>query len=260
MRKGTAVLVSLMIMSVIIAAPAFADRTTEDLQSRVLERFDAPSAGADANKGYDYAQNHRWIVRGSKFITAGYPKFSWVKTWPAALFPTAPEGSDLHSLGVQAAFDRQGYNYLEFIPVEDADKDGKPVETAIPLIGRAKNIDLWAWGSNYNYYLELQLRDYRGMIHVLRVGDLNYKGWRNLKVEIPPYIPQDVTYVPNRKGLELVKIVLWTRPEEKVNGFYFYLKQIKIMTDTYESPFDGSNLGDAAAVDKLWSADTSAKK
>jgi hypothetical protein len=245
-----------MLFTILLAAPVFADRSTEDLQSKVIERFDAPSAGADANSKYEYPQNHKWIVRGSKFFAGGPDKvkFDWIKTHPDALYPKGvPDGQVANSLGIQGAFDRKGYNYIELIPVEDQnDKDGKPVETGIPIPGRAKFLDMWVWGSNYNYYVEIHLRDYRGLTHVLKMGDLNYRGWKNLKIDIPGYIPQDVSYVPSRKGLELVKIVMWTRPEEAVNSFYVYFDQIKVLTDMFEQPFDGSGLSEQDTIDKLW--------
>lgn len=257
MRRGSALLVCLMMFTILLAAPVFADRSTEDLQSKIIERFDAPSAGADANSKYEYPQNHRWIVRGSKFFTGGSEKvkYDWIKTYPYSLYPNGvPEGQDVRSLGIQGAFDRKGFNYLELIPVEEKDdKDGKPVETAIDIPGRVKNLDMWIYGSNYNYYVDVHVRDYRGMIHVLKLGDLNYRGWKNLRLEIPPYISQDVTYSPSRKGLQLVKIVMWTRPEENVAGFSIYFDNIKVISDMFEQPYDGSTLADPAVIDKLWS-------
>lgn len=259
MRQGSVLLVCLMMLTILSVAPVFADRSTEDSQSKIIERFDAPSSGTDANSKYEYPQNNRWDVIGSKFITQGFPKKSWVNTRPLAL--PLPDGSTIGSLGVQASFDRVGYNFLEFIPVEDKDgPDGKPVLKGISLPGRVKSLDMWWWGSNFNYYVDIHIRDWRGMVHVLKLGDLNFKGWKNLKVEIPGGIPQDVQYVPARKGLELVKIVLWTRPEEKVDGFYVYLDHIKILTDMFENPFDGSDLADPEKVGKLWASSGDQKK
>jgi hypothetical protein len=123
---------------------------------------------------------------------------------------------------------------------------------------------MWVWGSNYNYYIDIHVRDYRGMVHVLRLGDINYKGWRNLKIEIPPFIPQDVKFVPARKSLELVKIVMWTRPEETVTGgldeagkvvpIFVYLDHIKVISDMFENPFDGSGLADPEKLTKVWAS------
>lgn len=259
MRQGSILLTCLAVSTILCAAPVFADTATEDLQSKVIERFDAADSSGDASK-YEYAQNHRWIVRGSKFLDKDTFKQQLVNTYPQALFPNAAASADLKALGVYAAFDRRGYNFLEFVPVADKDVDGKPVEQGIDIPGRVKNIDLWAWGSNYNYYLDLHLQDWTGAVHVLRVGDLTFRGWKNFRVEVPPSISQDVQYYPATKSLKLVKLVLWTRPEEKVNGFYFYLDHIKAITDVFETPFDGSALGDPATIQKIWAANGSQTK
>jgi len=259
MVRGSTVLLCLVVLTCLLISPVFADRSTEDLQSKIIERFDSPTA--DAEGKYEFQQNHRWIVRGSKFITEGYPKFSWVKTWPNALFPDLVAGSkesdSLHALGIKAAFNRKGYNYLEIIPVEEKDgADGLPVEKPIPIPGRVKLLDFWAYGSNLKYYLEIQLKDYRGMIHTLYAGDLTYSGWRNLKVEIPSGIPQEVPSNPSRRGIELVKLVLWTYPDEIVVPFDIYFDQIKVLTDMFESPYDGSTLADPKRSADLWASGT----
>jgi len=256
MVRGSTVLLCLVMFVSLLASPVFADRSTEDVQSKIIERFDSPTGDKDASK-YEYRQNHRWVVRGSKFITEGSLKYSWVKTYPTALFPNAPASEDYRALGVQAAFDRMGYNFLEFVPVEDADsKDGKPVEKGIAIPGRVKIMDFWVYGSNLKYYLEVQLRDHRGMVHSLRAGDLTFMGWRNFRIEIPHGIPQDVATAPSVKGLELVKIVLWTYPQEITIPFTFYIDHIKVLTDMFETPYDGSLLNDPKVFNDVWSSGT----
>lgn len=236
-------------LAVVLLIPAalFAQQATTNYQSIVLETFDDPEASP-------------WIVRASRFVGEGYPIAGYVNTWPEALYRTEPEGRTLSALGVQAAFDRQGYNFLEFIPVVDAAAE-TPELRGIPIPGRVRNMDVWVWGSNFDYYVDVHLRDYRGMVHVLKLGDIFYRGWRNLRIQIPSYIPQDSRYTAelrngeftsDLRGLELVKIVLWTRPEERVNGFFVYVDEIKVETDLYREPFDGETLRDAEAVQDLW--------
>jgi hypothetical protein len=226
---------------------AFSDEVTTNLQSIIVEDFDNPDASP-------------WFILGSKFSSvikteAGedvYPKMAFVKAWPEALYRRPPEGKEPKVLGIHGKFDRKGYNFIEIIPGQKG-PDGKLVPRLIPLPGRVKNMDLWVWGSNLDYYLEVHLMDYRGISHVLNFGDIKHTGWKNIWVNIPTYIPQAVSYAPRYKGLQLVKFVLWTKPHERVDDFYVYLDQVKIFSDMFETPFDGDALANPEQVQKLWS-------
>ena len=57
-------------------------------------------------------------------------------------------------------------------------------------------------------------------------------------------IPQARRYIPRYAGLELTKIVLWTAPDEKVDDFYFFMDEINVLTDLFETRFDGEDLAD----------------
>ncbi len=236
-----------LVVAILAPIAVTAQTATTNFQTRVIEDFDDP-------------ESSQWIVRGSKFIAEGYPEVAHVRTWPEALYRNEPDDRTLRALGVQAAFDRFGYNFLEFIPVETNDA-GETVPRGIDIPGMVSNMDIWVWGSNFDYYMDVHVRDYRGMTHVLRLGDIGYVGWRNLRIRIPSYIPQNVRYTAelrngefasNLRSLELVKIVLWTRPEERVNGFFVYLDEIKVETDMYRDPFDGEDLRDPEFVQELW--------
>lgn len=247
MRTGRLLGLSL-VAALLVPMVSFAQQqATTNYQSFVLEDFDDPAES-------------RWVVKGGKFISEGYPRVSYVRTWPQALYRREPEGRELRALGVQAAFDRQGYNFLEFIPSEE-NEDGEMVPRGIPIPGRVRYMDMWVWGSNFDYYMEVHLKDYRGMVHVLNLGDINHTGWRNLRIQIPHWIPQDARYIAelragqftsDLRGLELVKLVLWTRPQERVNGFFVYLDEIQVQTDMFRQPFDGEDLREPDYVQQLW--------
>jgi hypothetical protein len=49
--------------------------------------------------------------------------------------------------------------------------------------------------------------------------------------------------------------VLWTRPSENVDGFHFYLDEIKVLTDLFETSFDGMGLADPDFVRETWGAE-----
>ena len=217
-----------------------ADEFTENLVSKVIESFDPDTKASD------------WLVRGSKFSTENYPKQLFTTAWPEALYGANSEGVDYQVLGFNSAFDRQGYNSIEIIPIETI--DGNMEENPLPLPGRVKYLDVWVWGSDYDYYAEVHIRDFNGVVHVLNLGTLNYTGWKNLRVSIPSYIPQGTYYAPFLKTLELVKFVIWTRPTENVANNFCYVDQVKILTDIFITRFDGDNLTRPDVMDDIWAS------
>jgi hypothetical protein len=238
MNKGARVILSLFIVFLTCAAMVTADEKTVNLESVVIQSFDNPDTDT-------------WMAVGSKFSTTGFPKVAYAKAWPTALFGSNADNKDLRSLGVSGKFDRREYNWIDLIPVKK-NANGEMASSPLPLPGRVKMLDMWVWGSNYNYYLEAYLQDFQGVVHIIPMGDLNFEGWRNLRIYVPDNIPQSQRYLPKRETLSLVKIRLWTRPTEKVDGFQIYFDQIKVLTDTFETLYDGDNLADPKTVNQIW--------
>ncbi len=249
MKRGGPCITFLFILLFLAAVSVIADETTTSYQSVVVESFDNP-------------EESRWIAQGSKFATVVetdegrivYPQFGYFEEWPDALYRRNQEGNEtLLSFGVHGKFNRKGYNYVELIPVEqENDEEGKPIPREVALPGRVASLDLWVWGANLAYYVEAHIRDHRGIVHVIKMGDIDYLGWKNLRSSIPTYIPQSVTHAPLFRGLNLVKLVVWTHPTERVDDFYIYFDQLKIFTDVFEDLFDGDDLADPEYVDQLW--------
>lgn len=231
-----------------VASVFAAEEKAVNLESRILENFDGSS-------GYV------WKVNASKFATKTdketFPKLAYIKTWPAAIHGYNREGKDIKSLGIWGRFDRKGYNWIDIYPVAKDDKDENPAE--IPIPGRVQLLDMWVWGANFNYYLEAYVRDYKGVVHIINMGDLNFEGWKNLRINIPSNIPQEKRTLPKRQALTLVKFRIWTRPVERVDDFQVYINQIKVLTDTFETLFDGDELADPARVQELWTAGSNEK-
>jgi len=259
MRQGSIKILCLVMWACITVFSGYADDTTISFETRILESFN----------GDDDAP-YVWKTQASRFISAirdkdgqavkdndgneqRYPITHYVEAWPIAAFGynRGGDGPTIRSFGINGRFDRQGYNWIDVYPVLKDDSDENPYE--IPIPGRLHNIDLWVWGANMRYYIEIYLRDYQGVIHPLKLGDIGYIGWRNLRVNIPGNITQSRRTVPAYAGLSFVKFRIWTQPVEKVNNFYIYFKQLKVLTDMFESLFDGNDLADPAHVDRLWS-------
>lgn len=238
MKKGARIIMGLFIVFLVCAAAVSGDEKTVNLESVVIQSFDNPDTDT-------------WMAVGSKFSTSGFPKVAYAKAWPLALYGNNAEGKDYRALGVYGKFDRKEYNWIDIVPVKK-DKDGNNAPALLPLPGRVKMLDLWVWGSSYNYYLEAYIQDYQGVVHIIPMGDLNYEGWRNLRINIPDNIPQSQRYLPKREALSLVKFRLWTRPTEKVDGFQIYFDQLKVLTDTFETLYDGNNLADPKNVEDIW--------
>ncbi len=202
-------------------------------------------------ESFDDAEAQQWIIRGSKFINSEFPTKLYVNAYPEALFGRyRDDAEDLMSLGVSASWDRKGYNYLEIIPAAEGDDGLEP--TPLAIRGKAKRLDLWVWGSMYNYYMEVHLMDYRGVPHRLYLGELSHAGWENLSVGIPGAIPQNVRWIPEDRPLTITKFVIWTRPSSRVDSFHVYIDELKVLTDVAEAWFDGDGLARAEYVNELW--------
>ncbi|MFO7849321.1 MAG: flagellar filament outer layer protein FlaA [Spirochaetia bacterium] len=239
MRRGVLLSVCLAVLLVLLAPALVSADETVNLESRVLETFDPDDRTTE------------WQVRGSKFVTEGFPRKTYAAAWPEALFGSNKEEEELEVLGTHFKFDRQGYNYIEIIPVEEGD-EGDMEPNPIPIPGKVKDLDLWVWGSDFDYYMEVHLQDSRGVVHTLDLGNLDYTGWKNLRVSIPGHIPQTGQYAPYLEGLRLVKFVVWTQPTERVHNCYLYIDHVKVLTDLFVDRFDGDGLAQPDRVDEIW--------
>ncbi len=256
---------------IMIGTISFSNERTKNLQSIVLEDFELNAEGKP---------NREWVALPNNFgrennLPTGrsLQKLAWVNAWPEAYFGKEGvynDGSGIKdyksSLGLITKFTRRGYNTVDLVPV-GKDESGAVVAKAIPFRGKVEFIDFWIWGANYNYDVELIIMDFRGVEHRLPAGNIKHVGWKNFVVNIPKYIPQSIDYIPSLKVLSLVKIVVWTTPEERVEeGAYIYIDHIKYLSDIFEVKYDGYNLGDPSQIDSFWNkgvkgpADTDVKR
>ncbi|MCL2067431.1 MAG: flagellar filament outer layer protein FlaA [Treponema sp.] len=243
MRRCYFKTICIVIIAFITVLSAFGDEFTNDWQTKVIDDFNGDS-------------EYVWKTDASRFITITdsetFPKLAYINTWPIAVFGSNFDGElELRSLGLHGRFDRRGYNWIDIFPTDpEAEDPDRPIE--IPIPGRVRTFDMWVWGSNLNFYIEIFLRDYQGVIHSIRLGDIGYTGWRNLRANVPNNISQRRRVSADYAGLRFVKFRLWTQPVERVNDFYVYFKQFKILTDMFETYYDGHDLGDARRIRQLW--------
>ncbi len=209
-----------------------------------------------------------WKAKFSKFAKPADPNKD-LSTWDtnacdAKYFEAKPVGlspevdaKQKWSLGIKAQFVKKGYNWIEVYTEKVSERsilgsDGKPENTIegkkepLNLIGVIKSLDMWVWGGNYKYWMEFYLLDYKGFLHKIPVGDIDYVGWRNLRTKIPEYIPQAENRVPFLKPLKLEYIKIWSYPNERVDQFYVYFDYLQVQTDVYLERFNGDDLASKA--------------
>jgi hypothetical protein len=262
--RAVRLLVFLLVMMSMTVLSVFSDENTVDLMGIVLDPFDGTTEHSWSYGGRTYTYDFEWALDASKFtteekdrdgnVTRSFPLKTQVPSWPMALYGMNRDGKDIQSLGIWGRFDRRGYNWIDVYPIKtgSAESDDGPEPFEIPIPGRIQYLDMWVWGSNLRYYIEVFFRDHQGVVYGLRLGDLGYQGWRNLRTRIPTSIPQSKRVLPRLASLSFVKFRIWTTPTERVDNFYIYFNQLKVLTDTFESLFDGDELADPKRVNELW--------
>jgi len=256
--RAVRLVVFLFFMLFLMVFSVFGDENTIDYLSIVLDDFSGETTHQWQFAGKVFKHEFEWAVDASKFASRVndelFPKLTKVEAWPMALYGSNKNNLNLNSLGIWGRFDRRGYNWVDVFPaVPGSGQNGEdPQPFEIPIPGRIQYLDMWVWGSNLNYYMEAYFRDYQGVVHTLYLGSLRYQGWKNLRVRIPTNIPQSKRVLPRYAGLTFVKFRIWTTPSEMVDNFYVYFNQMKVLTDTFESLFDGDDLADPDNVQEIW--------
>jgi hypothetical protein len=132
-------------------------------------------------------------------------------------------------LGVKTYFLERGYDRVEVFP---------PNEYIIR--GKAKEIKIWALGRKFRHTLYVKLRDYRGNTHKIKVGRLDFWGWKELSVIVPGWLPQSTRYALLDKNLHFVSFVVDSDNFEVPGTFYFYVDNFRVRTDLTEFTGDKS--------------------
>lgn len=136
---------------------------------------------------------------------------------------------DKHVLGVKTYFMDRGFDRVEVYP---------PNEYIIR--GKAKEIKFWALGRKFRHTLYVKLRDFRGRIHKIKVGRMDFWGWREMSVVIPGWLPQSASYAMLDKNLHFVSFFVESDLYEAPGTFYFYLDNLRVITDLSEFTGDPS--------------------
>lgn len=132
-------------------------------------------------------------------------------------------------LGIKTYFADRGYDRVEVFP---------PNEYIIR--GKAKEVKVWALGRKFRHTLYIKFRDYRGKIHKIKIGRLNFWGWREMTAIVPGWMPQAAKYALLDKNLHFVSFFIESDRYEVPGTFYCYLDNFRIVTDLTEFTGDTS--------------------
>lgn len=240
MKKG--VIMSLSLILLLISGVVFAQPSIKSVETITIDNFD--SVGEQNYQRSGVAYNWTWGVQASRFVAENYPKLEYFEAIPNSLRVLKKEGDpEPKVLGVKTAFNRKGNNWIEIYPTSsETDENGNPKAYEVPFIGVVSQIDVWVWGANYAYYLEILVRDADGRVHVIPAGSLAFYGWRNLIINIPTYIRQQSKLRSGPESMNFVGFRIRTDVDEYVDDYVVYFDQLKYVTCTLANIYDGYEL------------------
>ncbi len=138
-----------------------------------------------------------------------------------------------HFLGVKTYFKERGFDRVELMP---------PHEFIIK--GKARQVSIWVLGRKYRHTLFVKFRDYKGRTHNVRLGRLDFFGWRKMTATIPGFIPQSTRFALLDKNLHFVSLFVTSDVHEVGGDFYFYVDDLEIQVDRSEAKYPGSEIKD----------------
>jgi hypothetical protein len=202
----------------------------------------APTAAGQPNPnliGTDTAQQMLQEISLSKFEDAGM----WSATMPRdfgvatvrkiaggpldkepiqAEIDAGIDEADDYVLGVKAYYYKRAPEYIIIRP-----------RRPIPIEGITKTISFWAVGRNYEHTLKILLRDFFGNYAELTVGKLNFSGWKQLTVAIPPTLIQKDLHYNNNMGIQIEGFRIDCDAKDTIGTYYIYFDDLRAVTDLF---------------------------
>jgi len=137
---------------------------------------------------------------------------------------------DRYVLGAKVNFFRRGVNHVSIVPVRP-----------LPVAGITKTLSVWVVGRNYNHILKAVILDYFGQKREITVGRLNFMGWKQLTVAIPPGIIQDEYHFSSERGIKFVGFRIEFDMMESFGSYYIYFDDLRATTDLFAEEFRDSD-------------------
>ena len=233
---------TLLMMLILIVSASYVgaqDKTTavEPLERVTLEDFEmAEDWKAKSTSPLGETKTLKLIQRGlikDVFDEKSTPDAYDVKTGSYSDAKQEERIGKNHILGVKTYFANRGFDRVEVAP---------PQEFIIK--GKARQVSVWVLGRKYRHTLFAKFRDYKGNTHNIRLGRLDFFGWRKLTAPIPGFVPQSTRFSVLDKNIRFVSLFVTSDVNEPAGEFYFYVDDLEIRTDKQESLYPGFELKD----------------
>ena len=130
--------------------------------------------------------------------------------------------TDENVIGMKVNFYRRGDVSVSLRPV-------RPL--AVP--GIVKTLSVWVVGRNFNHRLSVVVEDYFGNVNVLPMGTLNFSGWKQLTVAVPPSLGQRNPHFNTETGLKILGFVIDANIDEAYGTYYVYFDDLRATTDLF---------------------------
>ncbi len=144
-----------------------------------------------------------------------------------------PPNHGKYCLGVKTYFAEKGFDRVEIIPPH-------------PWIikGKLREIRVWVLGRRFAHTLYAKLMDYKGNIHLVKFGKLDFFGWKDMKAVIPGYIPQSIRYGFLDKNIKLLSLVIVSDLRDSGGTYYVYFDNLRIIVDESDFAYPGADIKD----------------
>jgi hypothetical protein len=144
-----------------------------------------------------------------------------------------PPNHGKYCIGVKTYFAEKGFDRVEIIPPH-------------PWIikGKLREVRVWVLGRRFAHTLYAKLMDYKGNIHLVKLGKLNFFGWKDMKVIVPGYVPQSIRFGFLDKNIKLLSLVIVSDLRDSAGVYYVYFDNLRIIVDESDFAYPGADIRD----------------
>ena len=211
------------------------DVDTEEIRSIIIEGWESDN----------------WQIEAIPGPPDGIATMKLVNGFPSSL---ATNTRNKRSLGIRYSFVYPGHNSIILTPPKTRnirraagklDESNRPIYLETPgieLPGKIKGLSVWVLGRGNNGFLEAWVQDWKGDTHILKLGSINFVGWRPLSAEMPSWVPQSAISFPRTRSMVFKRFVIRSDPNAPTEEIVIFLDSFKVLTNIYDLHFDGAEI------------------